>query len=167
MNRMLGRGSLRAIGALALVAAASFSTESIADPTRTNSERFKLWNECRPVKVNVGISRLKDAKRIIGAKEIFETVRNKVMAARLYSRDSHESILVQVYVRDAAFAVQYKFLKKVLDQESLETGYAVTWDNLHTSKHDGTPAFVLAVLPLLTDDFLEEYRRANLSACSR
>ena len=168
MNRMLGRGALWAIGAVALVATGLYAVEpAAAPPPSTNSERFMLWNECRPMKALLTVRHQTGRTKIVEGRTLWASVRDALRAAGLYSRESWEVVHTEAIVKESVFTLTVQFRKAVEDHASLETGLSATWSAVVTEEYGGEPDRIVATLALVVDRFLKKYRAANASACSR
>ena len=168
MNRMLSRGALSAIGAFALVISGLYAVEpAAAPPPSANSERFRLWNECRPMKVLLTVRHQTDGTKIVEGRTLWTSVRDTLQAAGLYSRESWEVVHTKAIVRKSVFTLTVEFRKAVEDHASLETGLSATWSAVVTEEYGGEPDRIIATLALVVDRFLKKYRTVNASACSR
>ncbi|MCY4164836.1 MAG: hypothetical protein OXF03_01610 [Gammaproteobacteria bacterium] len=161
------------IGAAALFIAAAAETDEV-----TGVDRFKLWNDCMPMKL--GVENLDDAATEIGLKKeaVETTVRSRLRAARLFDGDALDGasvaaassiLLVRVTVVGVghAFSISVEYMKRVIDIASEGKTFATTWKRDSTGTHGLNSGYILSVLSRHTDKFIDEYLRVNEDACSR
>ena len=134
----------------------------------TGVDRFRLWNECKPIFLLV--ENLNDHAAKIGlTKELIETtVRSRLRAARIYkSTRSLPHVYVRVDVAGRAFSVELALSKIVTDNASGELNYAKTWETGSIGTHGrGDAGFTLQAVSRHTDKFIDEYLRVNAEACN-
>ena len=145
-----------------------------------DEERFDLFNECRPVSVEVKLSRSGRAENIVGLTEeaMRRTVERRLRSARLHSDEATDDYLyVHVGHRAVrytsgevvatAFTVRSEFQRSVSEPRSGEVGIATTWRNAGLGNQGpGQDAdFILNGVVQYTDDFIDEYLDVNRGAC--
>ena len=162
------------LAAALVLTAASASAEEVSD-----YDRFRLWNDCRPMKLVVGLA--DDAPEIGLTEEAIETtVRSRLRAARLYSDSAIEkagSILyfnptrailyIRVTVAGSAFIVDVGYHKIVTDRATELELRAETWavSSLVVNHWQTGTNFILSALARHTDEFIDKYLRVNADAC--
>ncbi len=157
---------LAVIAALLVAPGLAMAQDSTA-PTKL--DRFKLWNECRPIELEIA-SLPNDAAEIDLTEERVGTiVRSRLRVARIY-KDGISSTLpflfVAVNVVGQAYNVNFTFHKPVTDLASNEQGFASTWNIRGTGTHGrGGGGFILQYVSEHTDKFIDEYLRVNAEAC--
>ena len=132
----------------------------------TDGDKFRLWNECRPMSLVVSID--SDAENIGLTKQDVETaVRSRLRAARLYDGENILALYVEVGVVGNAFGIQYVYSKPVKDFSSGIVNFADTWSRIVFGTHRQESSFILSSLSNLVDHFIDEYLRVNESDCSK
>lgn len=152
-----------ALAILALAAAPGGADEE----TVTGVDRFRLWNDCKPV--HIAVEALTDDARDIGltVRDIEVSVRSRLRAARLYTEDVEDSFLVFViHVRYKAFDLSADYYKEVLDLASGKSNFAVMWRKSVLGFHGGRASYILSALSQHIDEFIDEYLRVNAEACA-
>ncbi len=136
-----------------------------------SSERFALWNDCRPIRLVV--QDLGDDAADIGLKweAISVAVRSRLRAARLYTAEMgwppQSQLYINVNIVGAAFDITVEYNKWLTDSISGEQGFAATWSKGSTGTHGRNSGFVLSAVSRHTDSFIDEYLRVNEDACKR
>ena len=147
----------------------------LAVPSRTEavtgSDRFALWNDCRPVRLLVQ-NLINDAADIGLKKEaISVAVRSRLRAARLYTAEMgwppSSWLYINVNIVGAAFNITVEYNKWLTDSISGEPGWAATWSKGSAGTHGRNSGFVLSGISRFTDSFIDEYLRVNEDACKR
>ena len=141
--------------------------ESIVE--EAESDRFQLWNSCRPVTLSVqGIAKDKDAAKI-GLKQ--ETVviaaRSKLRIARLYADRAIAALIVDVTVVGAAFHIGVDYWKPVKDVASGLQRRAGTWGAYQVGTHGDNASFIISSVSELIDRFIDSYLGTNDSVCMK
>ncbi len=147
--------------ALSLISALPAASQTVSD-----SDKFKLWNECKPVRLVVeGLS--EDADKIDLKKEnIAVTVRSRLRGARIYTGDLvFPYLYVVVSVVGKGFSINLELDKFVHDPLSGQSGIASTWLSGGTGTHADDPGYILSAVGKATDKFIDEYLRVNAPAC--
>jgi len=151
--------------ALALILAApSGAAEKVTD-----SDRFKLWDGCRPMHLVVE-NLPKDATEIgLTKKAITVMARSRLRAARLYSSAPVTPFLfISVTVVGAAFSVLVTYDKWMTDRASGVSRGVSAWMTGSTGTHGGGNApYILSSVSQQVDKFIDEYLRVNESACRK
>ena len=157
------RSTYQLIGVATLLIAVSAATEEV-----TALDRFRLWNDCAPVDLEVDLEHLGKDGAVIGLTEeaIATAVRSRLRASRLYDADKSEFLYVNVGVMGSAFTIKLSFNKPLHDAASDITVLATSWNSssLGTGRDSG---FILSSVSQHTDQFIDEYLRVNEDACSR
>ena len=152
-----------------LVAALFLTAASASAGEVTDYDRFKLWNECRPL--SLVVQKLPDVAAAIGLTEeaIEVAVRSRLRAARLYSEDYPETawsyLYVNVNVVDSAFGISVEYMKNVKDLATMLESTAPTWIIGSTGTHGRDPGYILSSVTRRADRFIDEYLRVNEGAC--
>ena len=156
MRRKLGPW----LAAALLLTAASASAGAVSE-----SDRFYLWNECRPT--SLFVERLPDDATATGLTEeaIEIAVRSRLRAARLYSDSALSYLYINVNVVGRAFGIGVEYNKYVRDLATKLERRATTWDVGSTGTHGGDSNFILSGVTQHTDEFIDEYLRVNTDAC--
>ena len=156
-------------GFLWLAAACLFVAASASAGEVSNSDRFGLWNDCRPMFLLV--EEPGDGATAIGLTqdEIIVAVRSRLRAARIYSEDFDETALslfyVNVNVLRSAYGIRVEYKKIVEDLATFLVRDATTWKTGSTGTHGRDPNFILSHVARYTDKFIDEYLRVNANAC--
>ena len=159
---MKRRASILIAAALLLTAAPALG--------ETDIERFRLWNECRPM--DLLVEGLSDEETAVGLTKdaIKVAVRSRLRAARLYSENDSESVWSYLYfnvtVVGSAFSIDTKYQKIMSDIFATRLEYpATTWYIGMTGTHSGNSSFILSNVAQYADKFIDEYLRVNEAAC--
>ncbi len=138
----------------------------------TGSDRFALWDDCRPMGLVVG-GLINDAADI-GLKEedISVAARSRLRAARLYTAEIFDwpppsELYINVNIVGQGFGIIVQYRKWVTDNISGEQGFAATWFSGSNGTHGRDSGFVVSGVSQLTDSFIDEYLRVNEDACKR
>ena len=158
---------MSAIGLFALISTSVPVSESAGAEKVSERDRFQLWNKCEPIDLLVQVQR-KGTKDLAPKKEAIETAaRSRLRIARLYDPDSTPFVLVSVLVIGDGFNRDLDFYKPVTDQVSGILSIASTWTTGGAGLHYGDGNRILAGIARNVDEFVDDYRRVNDSACSR
>jgi len=153
--------SLAAVASLAFAAPAGTETVS-------KSDRFSLWNDCKPVDLTVQYLHKEAADIGLTREEVEAAVRSRLRAARLYDPDEKRVYLnVQVSVLGVAFGIDLSLMKIMIDLVSGEHGFAATERIRIIGINGQGSGYVLSNLSKQMDQFIDEYLRVNASACKR
>ncbi len=150
--------------------AASLITAAVASASEvTKFDRFRLWNECRPLEFKVN-SLSDDATSIGLTKNAIEvTIRSRLRAARLYGDDYAETaaatLFISVLVLGPAFNTILEYTKVVRDRVTGFDNWAPTWRIGATGTHGRNSGYILGSVAEDTDRFIDEYLRVNDDAC--
>ena len=146
--------------ALALALAAVWPGHATAQDT----DRFKLFNECAPMRFFVESD---DDLVAIGltVDRIGTLAESRLRSARLYDADAVSWLFVRVNVAGSAFSLSLEYKKLLYDAVSGETNYATTWDVGGTGTHSGNAGLILQSLSEQLDGFILGYLRVNETAC--
>ena len=153
------------VALLVLAAPTSVGAEGVS-----SSDRFQLWNACKPI--DLVVEHLNDAavKISLTREAITTAVRSRLRAARLYSSKTAPFLYVSVTLvrtRTTSSSISLKFNKWLPDPKlNGQVGSATTW-NRHVVQQGGNADYILSAVSQLTDLFIDEYLRVNGSACSR
>jgi len=150
--------------ALALVLAApSGAAEKVTD-----SDRFKLWNSCRPMHLTVEDLH-KDAAGIGLTREaVIVAARSRLRAARLYRAAPGTPFLsISVNVVGAAFGALVEYNKWMTDRASGVSRGGPAWSTASTGTHGGNAPYILSSVSRHMDKFIDEYLRVNAAACQK
>jgi len=130
-------------------------------------ERFQLWTDCEPLRLQVFLNMHADTGAIGLTQEAVEiAVRSRLRAARIYDADAFKADLrVSVTTAGPAFHIDLKLFKFVTDWQSEELKKAPTWSTGGTGMHGGNGGFILDIIDQYTDEFIDEYLRVNADAC--
>ncbi len=127
-------------------------------------DRFRLFNECRPMRLIVEGLPAAAAEIDLTEAAIQAAVESRLRSARLYDADARPYLYVNVNVVGRAFSIGLEYLKFLYDQVTDETNFATTWDS-GAAGTSGSATFILSSLARHMDRFLVEYLRVNESAC--
>ena len=163
MRRKLGPWLATAL----LLAAGSASADEVSD-----RDRFELWNDCRPLSLEVvdGLSEDADAI-VIGLTEdaIEAAVRSRLRTAQLHSRDENETawsfLFVNVNVVGSSFVTILEYYKPVRDQATELVFTSATWTSGASGVHVQDSNYILSSVRYKIDHFIDEYLRVNEDSC--
>ncbi len=129
--------------------------------------RFKLFNECKPMKLIV--EGLHDDASKIGLTEVQlqAAAESRLRSARLYDAAETPYLYVQVNVVGPAYNISVEYNKVVFDLASGESSLAATWDRGSTGTHGREAGYILSSVSQHMDQFLVEYLRVNEEHCGR
>ena len=130
----------------------------------TDRDRFKLWNNCKPMDLVVE-SLDKDLDIGLTTEAILVAVRSRLRAARLYEADAFPYLYVNVSGLSLAFVIQIYYKRWLADPASGNAGFASTWNRSAVGTHGGNPGYILSGVSRYTDRFIDEYLRVNADAC--
>ena len=152
---------------LPLALAALLGTSAGAQDTQTPSERFQLFNECRPMFLSVTPYEGDADYAAIGltTDRIQTMAESRLRAARLYDADAETILSVFVRVSSRAFTSEVSYYKPLYDVVSDVTAYAKTWIKSSVGTHGGDAGYILQGLSEKLDEFILEYLRVNEAAC--
>ena len=147
--------------ALSLISALPAASQTVSD-----RDKFKLWNECKPVWL-LAEDLSEDADKIDLKKEnIAVTVRSRLRGARIYTGDLGSPYLyVVVSVVGKGFSIRLELKKFVHDPVSGQSGIASRWRHGYTGTHPDNSDYILSTVGKATDKFIDEYLRVNAPAC--
>ena len=148
----------------------------LSTATTFDLDRFQLFNECRPVSVQVDIH---TGTPPVGLtrEALHRTAELKLRSARLYSDDatddylyvtaSYEDLHLGTRMLGWSFSVRVRFERLVSEARSGEAGSATTWDegSIGHVGTDGSADFILGGVAQKVDNFVLEYLRVNEEAC--
>lgn len=133
----------------------------------TDFDRFRLWNDCKPLHLLVESLDENATDIDLTADQIAITVRSRLRAARLYAGTLGAPYLyVNINVGLRAFSVSVEYKKEVFDLATGLDGIGATWERAGMGTHGGDAAFILSNLAGYTDAFIDEYLRVNEEACA-
>ena len=154
---------------LAGLALAALMVPAIAGQGTSNrSERFRLFNACRPMRL--AVEQLNDDAANIGlTRETLQAAaESRLRAARLYTEDPTRAdfayLYVNVNVTGRAFNISLGYSKWVTDEFG-QTSTAQTWHTGGTGTLGGDTGHVVSSLSRELDTFLAAYLRINEEAC--
>ena len=151
---------------LVLLAAAVWPGYATAQDV-SGSDRFKFFNECRPMDLVVEDYDDDDDAEAIGltVARIRTLAESRLRAARLYDADAATWLYVNVNVEARGFSLSVEYKKLLYDAVSGETSYATTGEIGGAGSHGGDAGFILQGLSEYLDGFILDYLRVNESAC--
>ena len=151
---------------LLAILAASQADRALAQEV-SSLDRFKLFNECRPMRLLVEELPADAAEIDLAKASIQVAVESRLRSARLYDSESTFGpyLYVNVNVVGRAFHTSLEYKKLFHDLASDVTGTASTWDISFTGTHGGDSNYILSGISELMDRFLVEYLRVNEAAC--
>ena len=129
-----------------------------------DTDRFKLWNECKPIALVVELKTNDTAKFDLKEERIETLFRSRLRAARIYTDYSSPWLYVNVTVAGSAFNISLFLRKFITDSISDEKGFATTWYQ-GTTGQSPDAGFILQSVSENTDKFIDEYLRVNAKAC--
>ncbi len=134
--------------------------------TVTDYDRFKLWNDCRPMELIVEDLDKDETDIGLTKDAITVAVRSRLRAARLYTakRGPHY-LYINVNVVGTAFSYSVEYKKRVKDRASGLSTFATTWDTGGTGTHGPDASYILSLVSQYVDKFIDEYLRVNEDAC--
>lgn len=180
---------MRRLIQIAILIAGMLTAQVVAAEDISERARFTLWNECKPMTLDINI-RYTD-KKIDGLskKEIEIVVRDKLRANGLY-REKRESdttvgvlyinltghlkqyIMGDVKIINGAVSVTLQFYKRVLDlatkMERLAATYTESIPYGFQRPENNTASVVPSVektVAVVVDYFIDNYLRVNVNAC--
>ena len=133
-------------------------------------DRFKLFNECRPMDLLVEDYTDDADWTDIGltVDRIQTMTESRLRAARLYDATGVFPILyVNVNVEARGFSLNVNYKKWLYDPVSDESFDATTWTISGAGTHHGDAGFILQGLSEYLDSFILEYLRVNEDACDQ
>ena len=155
------------LGLLVLIAVATAPQVAAAQTEVTALDRFRLFNDCRPLflfvedvsddAVDIGLTR----------ERLQFAVESRLRSARLYTSTTSPFLSVTVTVLGVAFNLNVKYFKQTVDVASGESYPSPTWWRHSTGTHRRDPEFIVSALSGYMDQFLTEYLRVNEAACER
>ena len=132
-------------------------------------ERFKLWNDCRPMDLLVEPLQNDESDINLTKDAIDVAARGRLRAARLYSDDPDKTaeayLYVMVTVKDSATTVGIAYHKAVQDLATNLSGLLGTWRVISTGPHGQDRTIIVSNVARLTGKFIDEYLRVNEDAC--
>ena len=150
---------------LLAILAASQADRALAQEV-SSLDRFKLFNECRPMHLILESLPADAAEIDLAEASIQVAVESRLRSARLYDSElTGPYLYVNVNVVGRAFNTSLEYNKPVHDLASDVTGVASTWDIGFTGTHGGGSNYILSTISELMDRFLVEYLRVNEAAC--
>ena len=137
-------------------------------------ERFKLWNECRPMRLVVALPNVQKATAIgLTARSLEVAIRSRLRGSRLYTEDASEALWTRLWISvnvnpdddKHTFATAVEYEKAVTDIHG-QSEYAVVWQTGKYGAHNGKEASIIRNgIAEMTDEFLDAYLRVNEAAC--
>lgn len=168
------------VGAMIATARAAFLAFLVAATLAAQeSERFALFNDCRPMSLSVGV----EGERFPDLRERIHTMaESRLRAARLYPDSVGEYLAerfpgmelpgrahlgLAVTIVGAAFSTSLTYEKRMLDRATNDESWGLALDGIRasTGTHGGNAAFVLQGLSEALDGFIADYLRVNGSHC--
>ena len=149
-----------------LAAALLIITTAASAGEVSDRDRFRLWNECRPMGLVVeGLP--DDATDISLTEDAIEVaVRSRLRAARLYRTHVGVPFLqVDVGVARLSYRIQVDYVKWVRDHASGEDRGGTTWSSGSYGTHGRDSGFILSSLSQVINRFIDEYLGVNADAC--
>ena len=154
------------------VVACLFVAASASASEVTDYDRFRLWNECKPLLLLVR-DQDEEAKKIGLTKQHLEiAARSRLRVARIYSDEVQPGPQNYLYVnvdvgKGGTFLVSVELWKWLKDEFREITGFwqATTWDTYGYGTHGQDPTTIVSLVSQLTDKFIDEYLRVNAVAC--
>ena len=127
-------------------------------------EKWRLWNNCRPVSIQVE-PLLEDAKGI-GLKEenLRATAEGRLRGVGIYGKEADAHAYVRISVVGEAFSVRVLFRPRV-HRPGLGSAFVATWGKPVTGLHNNDLDHVLERVEERADHFADEYLRVNAEAC--
>ena len=137
------------------------------DEVKKRIERFKLFNECKPVHYLVE-NLNSDARKIGLTEERLETVAElRLRSTFLYDPKARSYLYVNVNVVGRAYSISVEYRKWLYDPASGEEGMATAWDEGSTGTHGRDANYISSAVSEHIDAFLVEYLRVNEEDCSK
>ena len=156
----------RRIGWLVLLAIFASPAGGAAAQYVSGFDRFRLFNECRPMALFVEYLPAAAADIDLTEAAIQAAVESRLRSARLYDADAGSYLYVNVNVVEKVFGLNLGYKKFVYDQVAGESGFVTTWELGNTGwAGSAGAAYILSILAGYMDRFLVEYLRVNESAC--
>ena len=156
-----------ALAAASLAVAVSVSAEEVSE-----FDRFRLWNECKPLYLHVR-NQDQEATKIRLTKEQLEiAARSRLRAARIYAAEVQSGPQLFLYVnvdigKGGTFLVSLQLWKWLKDELRAIKGFwqATTWNTYAFGTYGQDPTTIVSLVSQLTDRFIDDYLRVNNSAC--
>ena len=135
---------------------------------QTDTERFELFNECRPMELIVE-DLPDDAADIDLTEERIQTIaESRLRAARLYEAQGLNPFLsINVAVFGPTFNLLVEYRKPLYDPASDTTRPAITWTSGVIGTHGGDAGYILQALSEYLDRFVLQYLRVNEDSCGQ
>ena len=159
---------MRRLIRIAILIAGTLTAHATAATTVSDHDRFRLWNNCRPVSLLVNYNEVlpkEDKEKIENA------VRSQLRDVRIYGGSSGNTagLLVSATVRDRGsyhvYHINMSLLKKVQDLQTKLTNHTATWYNSIGGNSTRGMEDVVQKFIILTDIFIDNYLRVNADAC--
>lgn len=137
----------------------------------SESDRFRLFNECRPMTLSV--EGLRDAVKEIGLTEerLRLATESRLRAARLYTDSSEAASSANLYVNvnvvSRAYCISLEYGKEVFDPATFHSVPTMTWNSGSTGTYGLDAGFIVQNLSEHLDRFLAAYLRVNEPACGQ
>ena len=145
---------------LALIAAPTRADDSI-----TEADRFRLWNDCRPIWALVEVMPPDAEKSGLPQEGVETAVRARLQSARIFSDARTNTYLhVNIHLVGRAFSIEVMYRKPLYDEISEAALALPTWErgSVGTS---GDADFIRASVARKVEKFIDEYLTVNASAC--
>ena len=150
---------------LYLAAALLFTATSASSTDVSDYDRFRLWNDCRPMDLLVEDPGDEATAIDVTREAIVIAVRSRLRAARLYREAAWSYLYFNVNVVSSVIHIGVEYNKEVVDRATMLENTATTWGVGSTGTHSRNPNFILSSVSQHTDKFIDEYLRVNADAC--
>ena len=150
---------------LYLAAALLFTATSASSTDVSDYDRFRLWNDCRPMDLLVEDPGDEATAIDLTREAIVIAVRSRLRAARLYREAAWSYLYFNVNVVSSVIHIWVEYNKEVVDRATMLENTATTWGVGSTGTHSRNPNFILSSVSQHTDKFIDEYLRVNADAC--
>jgi hypothetical protein len=143
----------------------AFVTPAKAEGMSPKVDKFRMWNDCRPLRVVLATLPSEADQLGLEYVDIKIVAEKRLQAAGIHSRVSMARLYINLNVAGGAFNVSVWFRKMVKDVSSGKTNLATTWQDGVTGTHGYQGEYIFSTLSRLLDAFVEEYLRVNAEDC--
>ena len=130
----------------------------------TDSDRFKLFNNCEPMYLLASVFDDDETANDIGLtkERVHFAVESRLRGARLFRADLGSSGLeASIVVLGRAFNLTLRYNKELFDSVSGISRLAITWQKGTIGTHGSGADFIVSKLSALMDLFITEYLKGE------
>lgn len=134
--------------------------------TMTKADRFKLWNDCRKIRVVVERLHEQASRKGLDRQELRSALRKYLHGKNLYDATATTFLYVRIGMTKSAFNLDIDYFKPVRDTITGIKRNAKTWSSGNFGSYRTTKIIWTALIEQLRE-FVYQYRRVNKIACRR